>query len=44
VKVFVHAGNNTIPLQLQSLAAGVYTISIRGTGNKAKGVRFVKVN
>ena len=44
MQVFVHTGNNTLPLQLQALASGVYTISITGTGNKAKSVRFIKVN
>jgi hypothetical protein len=42
INLFLPPGNNIIPLQLQTLAAGVYAISVTGTGNKVNSIRFIK--
>lgn len=42
--IFLLAGNNNILLQLQDLAAGVYTIAIKTSDNKMSSERFVKLD
>jgi hypothetical protein len=42
-KVFLQAGINNIPLWLQALSAGVYTICINAADNKMESARFIKL-
>jgi Secretion system C-terminal sorting domain len=42
--VFLQTGINSIPLQLQALAAGVYIITVNAADNKTQYTRFIKFN
>jgi len=44
MKVFVHAGNNTLPLQFQALSAGAYIIAVQDKDNRVNYARFIKSN